>query len=84
MRLRGLVAFLLLFAAAAPLRAEYVLLRNGQRLSVSAYQRLGGSYRLQIPGGSVEVAAADVVAIEPEELFHLFLRPPTKSRPTTT
>jgi len=69
MRLSGMLAFLLLFAAAPPLRAEYVLLRNGQRLAVSAYERLGDSYRLQIPGGSVEVAAADVVAIEPEEVF---------------
>ncbi|MBZ5700561.1 MAG: lytic transglycosylase domain-containing protein [Acidobacteriia bacterium] len=69
MRLRGLLAFLLLFAAAPPLRAEYVLLRNGQRLAVSAYERLGSSYRLQISGGAVEVAAADVVAIEPEEVF---------------
>jgi len=81
MRLRGLVAFLLLFAAAAPLRAEYVLLRNGQRLSVSAYQRLGGSYRLQIPGGSVEVAAADVVAIEPEEVFRPVPAPANEKAP---
>jgi soluble lytic murein transglycosylase-like protein len=81
MRLRGLLAFLLLFAAAAPLRAEYVLLRNGQRLAVSAYQRLGGSYRLQISGGSVEVAAAEVVAIEPEELFRPVSAPADEKAP---
>jgi soluble lytic murein transglycosylase-like protein len=81
MRLRGLLAFLLLFAAAAPLRAEYVLLRNGQRLAVSAYQRLGGSYRLQISGGSVEVAAADVVAIEPEEVFRPVPAPANEKAP---
>ena len=81
MRLRGLLAFLLLFAAAAPLRAEYVLLRNGQRLAVSAYQRLGDSYRLQISGGSVEVPAAEVVAIEPEVLFQPVPKPANEKAP---
>ena len=81
MRLRSLLVFLLLFAAAAPLRAEYVLLRNGQRLTVSAYQRLGDSYRLQISGGSVEVAAADIVAIEREEVFRHIPAPANEKAP---
>jgi len=64
-------ALLLSFAvlAAPSLRAEYVVLRNGQRLRVTGYQLLGDKYRLQITGGSVEVAAEDVVAIEPEDVF---------------
>jgi len=55
--------------AAPALRAEYVVLRSGQRLKVTGYQFLGDKYRLQMAGGAVEIAAADVVAIEPEEIF---------------
>jgi soluble lytic murein transglycosylase-like protein len=55
--------------AAPALRAEYVVLRSGQRLKVTGYQLLGDKYRLQMGGGTVEIAAEDVVAIEPEEVF---------------
>jgi hypothetical protein len=67
----GRAALLLsLFILAAPsLRAEYVVLRSGQRLAVTGYQLLGDKYRLQMAGGSVEIAAKEVVAIEPEEVF---------------
>lgn len=58
-----------LFFLAVPLRAEYVVLRSGQRIQVTGYERLGDSYRLQVSGGIVEVAAADVVNIEPEDNF---------------
>lgn len=50
-------------------RAEYVVLRTGQRLSVTSYQREGDKYKLQIAGGTVEVAAEEIVRIEPEEVF---------------
>jgi len=61
---------LLLVALAAPvLRAEYVVLRNGQRLRVTGYRLLGDKYHLQLSGGYVEVAAAEVETIEPEEVF---------------
>jgi soluble lytic murein transglycosylase-like protein len=59
----------LLLLAAPALRAEYVVLRSGQRLTVTGYQLVGDKYRLQIAGGKVEVAADDVVAIEPEDVF---------------
>lgn len=62
-----LLALALLGAPA--LRAEYVVLRSGQRLTVTGYQLLGEKYRLQLAGGSVEVAVSDVTAIEPEEVF---------------
>jgi len=55
--------------AAPALRAEYVVLRNGQRLTVTGYELLGDKYRLQMKGGSVEVPADQVVAIEPEDVF---------------
>lgn len=58
-----------LLAAARPARAEYIVLRSGQRLSVTSYQLAGDTYKLQLPGGTAEVPAADVVAIEPEEIF---------------
>jgi soluble lytic murein transglycosylase-like protein len=69
-RLRQAALLLPLVLLAAPaLRAEYVVLRSGQRLSVTGYQLVGNKYRLQIAGGSVEIAAEEVVAIEPEEVF---------------
>ena len=73
MRLRITTALTLLFAfallAAPELRAEYVVLRSGQRLTVTGYQLQGDKYRLQMAHGSLEIDAADVVAIEPEEIF---------------
>jgi hypothetical protein len=60
----------LLVALAAPgLRAEYVVLRSGQRLTVTGYELIGDMYRLQLKGGSVQVPADQVVAIEPEDVF---------------
>jgi hypothetical protein len=50
-------------------RAEYFVLRSGQRLNVTGYQRVGDNYRLQMKGGTVDVPAEQVVAIEPEEIF---------------
>ena len=68
MRLGALL--LLLLATLAPSsRAEYIVLRSGQRLTVTGYQLLGDTYRLQMTGGYLEMPAAEVVAIEPEEVF---------------
>jgi hypothetical protein len=70
MRLTRLLLCCALLLGEAPAgRAEYIVLRSGQRLNVSGYQLLGDRYRLQVAGGTVEVAAEDVVGIEPEELF---------------
>ena len=70
MRLKRAALLLSLGLVAAPaLRAEYVVLRSGQRLKVTGYQLLGDKYRLQMGGGTVEIAAEDVVTIEPEEVF---------------
>lgn len=60
---------LALLAPAAAARAEYAVLRNGQRLHITGYERRGATIRLQLPGGSVEVAAGDMLAIEPEDIF---------------
>jgi soluble lytic murein transglycosylase-like protein len=70
MRLRRmLLSCAVLFGVAPSLRAEYVALRNGQRLHVTGYQLLGEKYRLQFAGGIVEVPVEEVMAIEPEDLF---------------
>ena len=70
MRLKRAALLLSLVVLAAPtLRAEYVVLRSGQRLRVTGYQLLGDKYRLQMAGGVVEIAAEEVVAIEPEDSF---------------
>jgi hypothetical protein len=66
---RRLILFALTLFAAPALRAEYVVLRSGQRLSVVGYQLLGDKYRLQMNGGFVEIPATEVLAIEPEEVF---------------
>ena len=67
--IRGLLAGALLCMATPCLRAEYVVLRSGQRLQVTSYEMLGDKYRLQIAGGQVMVPAEEVLAIEPEEIF---------------
>lgn len=66
-RLTVLLTSVLLTATCA--RAEYVVLRNGQRLNVTGYQLRDGKYLLQLQGGVVEVPFEDVAGIEPEEVF---------------
>ena len=63
-RLTLVLTSLLLTAACT--RAEYVVLRNGQRLNVTGYQLRDGKYLLQLQGGFVEVPYEDVAGIEPE------------------
>ncbi len=70
MRVNRKFLLLTLSLLVAPaLRAEYVVLRSGQRLTVTGYQLIGDKYRLQMNGGFVEIPRAEVVAIEPEEVF---------------
>lgn len=70
MRLRA-ATFLapMLLLGAADLRAEYLVLRSGQRLHVTGYQLTGDKYQVQMAGAKLEIASAEVVAIEPEEVF---------------
>jgi len=66
---RAILLLPLLMLAAPALRAEYIVLRSGLRMHVTGYQLVGDKYVLQMTGGRVEIAAADVVAIEPEDVF---------------
>lgn len=71
MRLKHLAVSALLMVFAAPaVRAEYIVLRSGQRFAVTGYQLLDNySYRLQMKGGTVDVPVEQVLSIEPEEIF---------------
>jgi soluble lytic murein transglycosylase-like protein len=64
------LVYIPLFLLAAPAaRAEYLVLRSGQRLHVLSYQLVDDKYRAQLNVGSVEFPAAEVVSIEPEDTF---------------
>ena len=70
MRISRLALLVVLgLVAAREVRGEYIVLRSGQRLTVTGYQLVGDKYELQVVGGAVEVPAQEVVAIEPEEVF---------------
>ncbi len=62
----GLVVALL---AAQPAKADYAVLRSGQRLHITGWQKLGDTVRLDVPGGSITIAADELERIEPEEVF---------------
>src|SRR5438270_10944417 len=66
---------LVVFLAPAAVRAEYVVLRNGQRLNVTGYELRNATYHLQMKGGTVDIAAAEVASIEPEDVFTPILKP---------
>ena len=72
----------LLLALQPPVaRAEYVVLRTGARLTVTGYELLGDKYRLQMKGGMAEIAAEEVVSIEPEEVFEALPEPLNDNTP---
>jgi hypothetical protein len=64
----ALSALLVAFAAPAS-RAEYIVLRGGQRLTVTGYEIIGDKYHLQMKGGTADVPVDQVVTIEPEDVF---------------
>jgi hypothetical protein len=65
----ALSAFFVVVVSPA-VRAEYIVLRSGQRIAVTGYQLLDNySYRLQMKGGTVDVPVEQVLTIEPEEVF---------------
>lgn len=58
---------MLLLPSAA--NAEYAVLKNGQRLHITGYERAGNEMLLHVSGGVVTVPAETVLAIEPEDVF---------------
>ena len=82
MRLKiSLLFFTAVILVAPTARADYIVLRSGQRLSVSSYQLVGDTYRVQLAGGSAEIPASQVVGIEPEETFTASAPDATSVRP---
>lgn len=70
--LAGIVATMIpaaLTMAAPAARADYAVLRSGQRLHIAGYERVGDSVRLAVTGGAIEMAASDLAAVEPEDTF---------------
>ncbi|MGB6199684.1 MAG: lytic transglycosylase domain-containing protein [Candidatus Acidiferrales bacterium] len=64
----GILAILAALAAPAA-RADYAVLRSGERLRITGYETLGPTVRLTIVGGSIEIPASELDRIEPEEIF---------------
>jgi hypothetical protein len=58
-----------LLAVSTTARADYAVLRSGVRLHVAGYERVGECVRLAVPGGALEIAASELVAVEPEDVF---------------
>jgi hypothetical protein len=50
-------------------RADYAVLRSGARLHVTGYQLQGDRVRLAVAGGQVEIAASELIDVEPEDIF---------------
>jgi hypothetical protein len=75
----GLASALSLCAGSA--RPEYIVLRSGARLNVTGYELLGDKYRLQMVGGVADVPVADVLGIEPQDVFDPLPEPLTSNTP---
>lgn len=61
-------------------RADYAVLRTGVRLHITGYEAAGDRVKLTMPGGFVEIAASDLVSIEPEDTFQAL---PEEPKPAT-
>lgn len=75
----ALITALAVLPAAA--RADYIVLRSGARMNVNSYELVGDKYRVQVNGGWAEIAASEVVGIEPEEIFVAAPRMPLDQAP---
>jgi soluble lytic murein transglycosylase-like protein len=69
-RITAILAFLAAAAILAPAaHADYAVLRSGARLHVTGYQLEGERVRLSVAGGMVEIAASELIDVEPEDQF---------------
>jgi len=66
-----LTALAAALACATPALAETAVLRNGQRLQITGYEREGQLIHLHVVGGRVALRADEILSIEPEEYFPL-------------
>jgi Transglycosylase SLT domain len=75
------LVLMVLTALPCTARADYLVLRSGARMDVKSYELLGDKYRVQLDGGWAEIAASEVVGIEPEEIFVAAPRMPLAQAP---
>lgn len=68
-RAAKLLALAGLWAIAGSARADYAVLRSGMRLHVTGYELNGDRVRLAVEGGFVNIAASELISVEPEEVF---------------
>jgi hypothetical protein len=59
----------LFLLSATPARADYAVLRTGERLHITGYTHDGSNLILTMTGGSLTVPEADVLSIDPEDMF---------------
>jgi soluble lytic murein transglycosylase-like protein len=68
-----IIAIFPLLAAAAILApaasADYAVLRSGARLHVTGYELDGDRVHLSVSGGTVNIAASELIDVEPEDQF---------------
>jgi hypothetical protein len=63
-------------AMLAPMaRADYAVLRSGERLHITGYETVGDHVRLAMPGGSLELPADELVSVETEDIFQAIPEP---------
>jgi transglycosylase-like protein with SLT domain len=62
-------------------RADYAVLRSGQRLHITGHETVGDRVRLTMQGGVVEVATNDLVSVEPEDTFEAVPEPTPAAGP---
>jgi soluble lytic murein transglycosylase-like protein len=67
--------------AAPSARADYAVLRSGQRLHITGYETTGDRVRLTMQGGAVEMASSDLISVEPEETFQAVPTPAPAAGP---
>jgi soluble lytic murein transglycosylase-like protein len=73
-RATGLLSIALTIGAAAftfapAAQADYAVLKSGARLHITGYEQTGDQIRLMVTGGTVQVSAAELASIEPEDQF---------------
>jgi len=63
------VALACAYPGAPAAKADYAVLRSGERLHISSYEVDGDHVTLLVPGGHVQILATNLLAVEPEEMF---------------
>jgi hypothetical protein len=66
----GAIVMIAALASIVPCaRADYIVLQSGQRIHVTAYERIGDTLHLTMSGGTLEIPADALVRVDPEDTF---------------